>query len=125
MNILALDVGVRRTGVAFADQVSGVAVSLPTIAHRTPEELGRAVKRLIEERSADTLVIGIPFLPSGETGAQARHVREAAAAWDLSTDITVVEIDERYSTPREPGAEPDAEAACALLQTFLDRQKRL
>lgn len=121
--VLALDVGARRTGVALADERTQVPVALDSIRHANTDELVSAVITLLKERGVDSVVCGLPLLPSGEEGSQCRFVRSVA---DLLTakGVPVSLLDERYSTPRGTESDGDAAAACQLLLTFLDRRKK-
>ncbi|PIR48814.1 Holliday junction resolvase RuvX [Candidatus Peregrinibacteria bacterium CG10_big_fil_rev_8_21_14_0_10_55_24] len=119
--VLALDIGTKRTGVACADSSTGVAVVLPTLLHDAPEELVEAVCRLADERKVQELVVGLPLLPSGERGAQARLVEEVVQALK-ERGLQVSVLDERFSSPRGPSQDPDAEAACTMLLTYFQRR---
>ncbi len=129
MRLLALDIGTRRTGVAYCDTDAGVPVPLDTIAHRTKEELRDAVKKISDERRIDTIVIGVPYLPSGGEGSQTRIVRGYGLLLE-ALGPEVVYKDERFSTPRRkmaakrnasfPLAEDDnAQAAVSILTVYL------
>lgn len=111
---LALDIGTKRTGVAFLDEVTGIPLPLDTIAHTSVEELVAAVHRILGERKIDRLIVGLPLLPSGAEGSQARFVRSVASKLS-SLSLPVEFKDERYTTPRSKASDPDAAAACNLL----------
>lgn len=125
MRYLALDIGKRRTGVAFFDDATGVPLPLDTIEHRTEKQLIEHVKKLFAERSIDCMVVGLPLLPSGTEGSQVEYVREIA---DTLQDMgmKVVFQDERYTTAtgkRQPDIakriDGDAAAACEILGSYL------
>ncbi len=129
MRLLALDIGTRRTGVAYCDTDNNIPLPLDTIAHRTKEELRDAVKLLCDARAIETIVIGVPYLPSGEAGSQTKLVREYGLLIE-GIGPSVVYKDERFSTPRRkmalkrnadfPLAEDDnAQAAVSILTVYL------
>jgi len=120
-HFLALDIGDKRTGVAYADEESGIPVPLATLKHASAGALARQVASLIAERSITWLVVGLPLLPSGVEGAQAKRVRDAVAAFHVPATVRVEFFDERYTTPRGIHIDPDASAACSLLLTYLHR----
>src|SRR4051812_16581981 len=66
--ILALDVGTRRIGVARADSVSRIAFPLTTI-DVDGDEL-KKISQLITENDPMVLVVGYPRNQSGEPTAQ-------------------------------------------------------
>lgn len=74
-----------------------MAIALDTLTHESSEEFFLKVKKICDERMIQQIVIGLPLLPSGEEGEQARVVRDYASALSpLSLPIHFV--DERYSS---------------------------
>ncbi|MBI3331496.1 Holliday junction resolvase RuvX [Candidatus Peregrinibacteria bacterium] len=126
VKILALDIGTKRTGVAYTDETLGFPIALETIHHRSKKEFLEAVLEIVRAKKIEHVVVGIPYLPSGEEGSQAAIVREYAALLEAK-NIPLSTVDERYSTGRKvapragvPGSgNPDSEAAIAILDTFL------
>ncbi len=123
MRFLALDIGTRKTGIAFLDEDTAVPLPLDTFYHDTQEQLLSHVLALVDERSIDKLLIGLPLLPSGDEGAQAAFVRGIAS--QLAHKIPVTFVDERYSTPPSRSSkhdvhpshfDGDAAAACSLFE---------
>ena len=121
MNLLALDVGLRRTGVAFADTITCVPVSLQTIHHTTFDELFEALELIIKEKAIKEVVLGLPLLPSGEEGEQVAHV-QAFAELLSQKDIPHCFIDERYTSVAPTGVDENAAAACRILEVKLARE---
>jgi len=91
------------------------------------------VVRLVEEHGAGRVLAGIPLLPDGMRGEQARRAEAVVAALRESLSVPVVEWDERFSTQeaeqalREAGVGPcrrrerlDKAAAAVILQAYLD-----
>jgi putative Holliday junction resolvase len=125
MRFLALDIGERRTGVAYLDDATGVPLPLDTLHHANEAEFRAQVSALVDARKIDSIVVGLPRLPDGSEGAQARFVRERAAGLP-SLSLPLEFIDERYTTPQRktghkegkmPGSDdPDAAAACEILR---------
>jgi putative Holliday junction resolvase len=93
--ILALDVGSRRIGVAQADSVSRIAYPLKTI-DVDGEEL-RTISKLITENHPMVLVVGYPRNQSGEPTAQTEFV-EAFAAKLRPCDVPIVFQDESLTS---------------------------
>lgn len=126
MNYLALDIGKRRTGVAFLPESTGVPVPLETIAHTSEAQLIERVTHIITDRGVGQLVIGLPLLPDGSEGEQALYVRAVADTLRAAVP-SILFRDERYTTvkvhsakharhsPPPSSYDGDAAAACALL----------
>lgn len=120
MRILALDVGARRTGVAYAEHPPGVLLSLPTFRHTSVHALLDHVAYMVDTRHIDHIVVGLPLLSSGKEGMQAQRVRALVPSL-ACMGVHVTMLDERHSTVRRCSCDPDAAAACAILTVFLDR----
>ncbi len=122
--LLALDIGNRRTGVAFADEKAGFVMALDTIHHKTPEELFTSIGALITTRGIAELIIGLPRLPQGEEGSQAEKIRGLVTEMKKRFSIKITLMDERYTSfTQQKGIDSDAQAACSLLSVLLDQRK--
>ena len=119
---LALDIGEKRTGVAYADSTAGIALPLKTISHETFDLLNEKLLDLIKEKDITHIIFGLPLLPSGDEGHQAEIVRSVVSKMPIPSHISHIFIDERYTTPRGPHKDPDAAAACEILTVFLSKE---
>ena len=122
MRILSLDIGRRRTGVAFADDAINVPMALNTLHHRSVEQLVEQVGELIHEKSIDELLIGLPLLLSGIEGEQVEFVRSCADQLERF-GLPIAFLDERYTTVKGGELDGDAVAACDLLTTYLAQRQ--
>ena len=135
MRILALDIGDRRIGVALSDPLGILASPLTTIERATPdtESAIDAILALAEQHEAAEILVGIPYLMSGRTGAQARITLDFAAALAERTHIPVTHTDERLSSVQanrllsqsgtsntRDKSRTDSAAAAVILQAYLD-----
>ncbi len=114
VRLLALDIGTKRTGVAYLDEDVGVPLPLATIHHANVDALLSQLETLIHERKIDRLIVGLPLLPSGLEGAQSDFVHSIAVQLQ-ARGWPVTLKDERYTTPRGKSGDPDAIAALNLL----------
>ena len=118
---LALDFGTQRTGVAFGNRLLRSAQPLPTIKASGEARLVQIQARL-QEWQPEALVVGIPFHPDGAEHENTRLARKFARSLRGRFKLPVFEVDERYSTTEalSSGAkDPDAGAACVILEQFL------
>ncbi|MCK9515151.1 MAG: Holliday junction resolvase RuvX [Ottowia sp.] len=118
---LAFDFGLRRTGVASGNRLTGTATPQQTI-HAAGKARWTPIAQAIAEWQPDALVVGIPFHPDGapheNTGRALRFARQLRAR----AGLPVYEVDERYSTTRALAAgarDADAAAAAIILEQFL------
>ncbi len=127
MRYLSLDVGTRRTGIAYLDDAVGIPLPLDTLHHESLEQLTKSVLEIVRTRGVGTVIIGLPKLPSGDEGSQASISREVGTLLQKSIDVRYV--DERYTTPKTRNHknvlsaaeyDGDAAAACALLSGKID-----
>lgn len=119
MKSLALDIGKRRTGVAYGDSEADIVFSLETIHHQSIDELCSAVQKIASEKEVEVVLLGLPLLPSGDEGEQATYVRSVADKLS-KMGIFYELLDERYTTPSTRGVDPDAASACEILSVWLD-----
>ncbi len=136
---IGVDVGTVRVGVAASDP-SGVLASPVTTLARDPRGAADLDKlaRLVAEREAVEVVVGLPRSLSGKSGPAARSAREYAEA--LATRVHPVPVrlsDERLTTVaatrrlaeggirgRKGRQVVDRSAAVLILQGWLDAARR-
>ena len=126
--VLALDIGERRIGVAKGD--TGIRIAIPLLTLVVDgTELDR-IKKLVADEKIDVLVIGYPRNQSGEATAQTQYVEAIASQLDgvaprlvfQDESLTSVVAEQRLKAsgrPYEKG-DIDAEAASLILQDYLE-----
>lgn len=138
--VLAVDYGLCRTGLAVCDPL-GIAAH--PVAAVVSEDLERTIDGIlaeVDEREVRIVLIGMPFLPSGDEGAQVQNVRlfMSALRERLPAGVEMEEWDERHTTSqarellRDAGfnrrdSKPllDSTAAVVLLRDWLaNRESR-
>lgn len=132
MRKIGLDLGSRRVGVALSDPLGMIASPYAVLTDTDPAALRAYLEELAAREGADEVVIGLPFTLRGEEGAQARWVREYAAALEDVPGVKVTFLDERLTSLearrrlREAGTpggkarvKTDSAAAAVLLEAYL------
>lgn len=126
-NLIALDVGTKRIGVAAADSALPIAIALTTI-----DVDGRefdAITKLIDSRSVDTVIIGYPRNQSGEPTEQtalseafAAKLQTTASVVFQDESLTSVMAEQRLKASGKPyqKSDIDAMAAAIILQDYLE-----
>jgi putative Holliday junction resolvase len=121
--LLAFDVGVKRTGVAFGSRMLGQPQAQPTL-HAQGDARWPLIQRQIETWQPDALVVGVPFHPDGADHDNTRFARNFARQLRHRFGLPVHEVDERYSTTEalaQGARDPDGAAACIILQQYLQQ----
>ena len=118
---LALDLGLKRTGVAFGSRLLRSAQAQPTLRAEGDARFAQVALRLAEWQP-DALVIGVPYHPDGASHDNTARARKFARQLRGRFGLPVFEVDERYSTTEAlaGGArDADAASACIILEQFL------
>lgn len=118
---LAFDFGLKRTGVAVGNRLLGTATPQATIKAQGAAQLAQAEAR-VREWQPDAVVVGVPFHPDGASHDNTARARKFARQLRGRLKLPVFEVDERYSTTEAVAAgatDPDAGAACIILEQFL------
>lgn len=119
-NFLALDYGLKRTGVAFGSRLLGSARPLATVNAEGDARFAPIALK-IREWQPDALVVGVPFHPDGAPHENTRRAQKFARQLRGRFGLPVLEVDERYTTSEAlaSGArDADAAAACLILEQF-------
>lgn len=129
--ILAFDFGLKRTGVAVGNTLTGGARPLTTIETAENAKRFARIEELLAEWQPDFLVVGVPFDQNGGETPMVRRARRFGQQLGGRYGLPVKFVDERYSSAvvedaMRPGkddkAAVDAAAAAVILQAWLDQQ---
>lgn len=132
MRVLALDFGSARCGCAISDPTGTIATPIETIPRPATRAGLAALVRLVSEREAELVLVGLPLSLRGGDSDQTRATREFARRLSVRLPGVPVELhDERFTTAiarrtaqsAPPGADPttgeDSRAAAHLLESWL------
>jgi putative Holliday junction resolvase len=126
---LGLDVGERRIGVAVGDSIIRIAQPIATLPVDGSEVT--RINGLLKEYEVTQLVVGLPRNQSGEETKQSEWVRHFVAAHLTAFDLPIAFQDESVTSVLAEAqlkarggqftkADIDAEAACLILQDYLE-----
>jgi putative Holliday junction resolvase len=118
---LAFDFGLKHTGVAVGNRLLRNAAPQPTIKAQGVAQWAQVEAR-VREWQPDAVVVGIPFHPDGASHENTLRARKFARRLRERLQLPVFEVDERYSTVEalaQGAKDPDAGAACVILEQFL------
>lgn len=134
--ILAIDYGSKRVGLASSDALGLTAQPLPYILHKSWTQVIADLGRLVQERSIEKIIVGLPKSPDGGLGQQAQECEKFSEAVKKALQIPVELVDEtltsreaqdiligEFNLSREKRKEViDSMAACLLLRDYLNRK---
>jgi len=138
MNVLAIDHGSKRVGLAVGSTETGTAAPLEILRHGGEAALIEDIKAVIKGERIDQVIVGLPYSTDGSSSSQTDAVRAFAAKLEGAVDVPVVLEDERLSSReieahmnamggrkawKASGLDRDTAAATLFLQTYLDRLK--
>lgn len=121
--IIGLDLGLRRTGIARASSAARLPEPLLTV--ETDKAL-ETVRKLIDGKEVEAIVVGLPRNLAGQDTDQTKWVRQWVNSAKNDLDASFFWQDEALTThiasERSSGKinDIDAEAAAIILQDFLD-----
>lgn len=98
MNLLALDYGHKRIGLAYADSELGIAVPIPAAVQANPEARIAQIAEEIKMRRIDKIVVGYPYNMDGTVGDKAREVDEFIGMLQAKFGLPIDKTDERLSS---------------------------
>ncbi len=127
INILALDIGQKRIGVARANSIAKLAEPLTVLENN--ENFVENLKKIIQEHDISLIIIGLPRSLDGNETAQSAYTRKFVS--DNFQDMNVqfqdetlssVEAEKRlksYGLENRPNM-LDAVAACIILEDYFN-----
>lgn len=132
-NIVALDVGEKRIGVAHTPP--GTTMAMPFTTLQNDAELWSLLKHLIDKQNVAILVVGLPRGMDGQETEQTKKIRKFAKQLEefeipihlqdeAATSVKARETLEKSRQPYEKEA-VDALAASYILQDFIDNNPQI
>lgn len=94
--ILAIDYGLKRTGIAVTDPLQIIATALETVETST---LINFLKNYFQKETVDEVVIGMPKKLNNQDSDTAPEIRKFIELFKKNFDsLTIKEVDERFTS---------------------------
>lgn len=137
MRYLGLDLGSKTLGIAISDRTNTIASVYTTLnfVNEDYESLILPLKKIIEENSISTLVLGLPLNMNNTLGSRADITLSFKSLLETKLNIKVELMDERLTSVISNNVLIDADvsrkkrkkkvdgmAAVIILQSFLDKK---
>ena len=136
MKILAVDLGLVRTGIAVCDELEFLASPVGTVTQPDLVLLCKEVADIAAREGAKEIVVGHPRNMDGTRGESAKRAEDFAEALGQASGLPVVLRDERLTTVSAHGilnqtnvrgkkrkAVVDTVSATLILQDYLDSRR--
>lgn len=137
MIIMAVDLGLRRTGVAVSDAGENFAFPRDVVFEGNEIKLVEKLTVIAQENKAELIVVGLPKNMDGSLGFRAEECQNTAKLLKEASGIEVEMWDERCTTVMAHNAlnitntrgekrkkTVDAVAAVLILESYLEYRKK-
>ena len=139
MNILGVDFGKKRIGLATGDSTTRMAFPLQTVDGTNAASAVQEIVAIAKKEHCERIVVGIPRPLAKADGTVRKNVEQEALAFAealrAATELPVEEEDERLSSrmadrwrvlseTKKKNFSRDEMAATAILETYLERNFR-
>lgn len=137
MRLIAIDYGLKRTGIALGDTESRLALPFEIFEGLPDRALAEAIGQLVRKEAIDAVIIGLPLHADGGISGQSKLTERfiLTLIQTLGPQIPVHRWSEYLSTHAAEGklaghftrdqkrARVDALAAAGILQDWLDAKQ--
>ncbi len=136
MKILAVDLGLARTGLAISDPREMLASPVGTVEERNLDRLAQHIAQVAAQQGAEALVVGHPRNMDGTRGESAQRAETFATTLEELTGLPTTLWDERMTTVSAIGylnqtdvrgkkrkQVVDTVAATIILQDYLESRR--
>jgi len=127
-NVLGLDIGENKTGVARVNMIARLPQVVATL--KNDNNFIPEITKIIKEENIDVMVVGLPRNMNGEETAQTKYVRDYVDNYLKSLNLPIFFQDETLSSKaaevRLAGSgykktDIDSMAAVVILEDYLEQ----
>ena len=133
-NILSLDIGEVRVGVAIAKSGVRVPIIMPTLLFQNKDFWEQLIK-IINDQEINQIVVGLPRGMDGQETGQSEYVRDFVRKLSEHTELPIAFQDESLTSVKaveslELSGKPyqksdiDGMSASFILSDYLDKEKQ-
>lgn len=127
MNILSIDYGSKRIGLAWVDTNLGVILPFGIVEKKTVSEKIKELVEIIEKERLDLIVVGFPVDRNGKENTNTERVKKMVFELQKKVKLPIEYFDERFTSQaadaKGGGVSRDEQSAMIILEGFLERKK--
>lgn len=97
-NLLAIDFGLKRVGLALGDEQKKYVYGYKTIEIKNIDELIKRISQIVKEKEISKVIIGYPKGLKGEETERGRLVKKFKEKLERVVDKEIILFDERYTS---------------------------
>ncbi len=132
MNILALDYGEKRIGIAKGSTETKIALPFLIIDNNGDDFVISKILDIVSKEDIELLIIGLPIGLSGKNTKQTEVINNFIKTIENKIEIPIITIDERLTTKNANSLFNDKKkrrvddiAAMIMLQNYLDKNNSI
>lgn len=129
MNLLAIDYGEKRIGLAWVNTDLGVVLPFGVIMNQELGNTNQELINLINKEKINKIIIGLPIGLDGKENKNTVRIRQFGENLKTETSIPVEFFDERFSSQaadrKGSGVSRDEKSAMVILESYLEYQKNI
>jgi len=129
MNIIAIDYGEKRIGIAKGGDDTKMALPFCIIENKSNDFVLSEILKIIKNEDIGLLIIGLPLGLGGKNTNQTNIITSFVSLLEKETDIPILTMDERFTSRGANNLFGDNKkrkiddvAAMIMLQNFLDKK---
>jgi putative holliday junction resolvase len=126
MNIMGIDIGDKRIGIALTDSEN--KFSIPYSIFPNDSKIRQKLENLIKEKQIKKIIVGMPYTLKGDIGKQGKRVIEFVKENLENSGSEIIFYDERYTSkihltgPFNRKREIDKFSAASILSDYLQSE---
>lgn len=127
MNVLAVDFGTKKMGLAWTDTSIQVVLPFGVVAGKNLAEINQKFVKFIKAEKIDRIIFGLPLDWHAQECANTERVRKFVDSIKKDINVPIEFIDERFSSQAadQLGGEVsrDEKSAMLILEDYLKKNK--
>jgi len=129
MNLIAIDYGEKRVGIAKGNTEIKLALPFIILENKNNDFIISKIKEIIKEEDVSQVIIGVPVNAMGEDTKQTNKIFDFIKLLEKEINIPIINFDERFTSRQANSLFESKEkkriddvAAMIMLQCYFDKK---